>query len=681
VASRYYVSTALPTALSSSLGASGNPEVTSLPGDWPASYPFCVLIDWGTPAQEAILVTSAPTGSGPYALPCTRGIDNTTAQSHDAGAVAVHGTTGYEPTQIQALLSDVATLAIEVPVPPGGTTEYYRADGTWDVPPGSGITLAGDLGGSDASPEVLSTHLSAGLPVNQGGTGAQTAPASTAYAAKAATTEAIYYVSTASYASDSNDGLSWGSAFASFQHAVGALPSHGGRIYAGAGTITTSSPLSLNGLTNVVIEAAGGRTGGSAAGTLLIYSGTAAAFITAQSSVGCQLRGLQIAYTNSGFTGNLVDARNVSSTDTAFFRLDNCLLAGSSISTAGALVALDKCNTSEIVNCDFTNAAVGITGRSSGGYSNGIRIAGNQFANLGTCGIVSSGQAWVIEANTFEPLASGAAGAYSYGAGQAGNGVTFSGNWFGDVTDGGTWITWNGNNLVVAGNYIAGDTSTTAVAVTSNDNSGIDIRSNDFDILSKAVDLGSTTGQTNFAVMFNTYTSVTTPVNATTWPTGGILYDGSVLRVGNFAMTGAASGSGAGVYFDAETSGDSAASFRGGTGLHVTSSAGTEKFQLDAAVTFQHAANSIVTTTSLPALIPGVILASNTITLTLQAPSNGYRSFIKNINTSAGNVTLSPSTGTIDGASSLVLSPLESVEIVGDGNNWWVVAQVATTVL
>jgi hypothetical protein len=46
VTSRYHVSTALPTVLSSALGASGNPSVISLPGTWPASYPFCVLLDW-----------------------------------------------------------------------------------------------------------------------------------------------------------------------------------------------------------------------------------------------------------------------------------------------------------------------------------------------------------------------------------------------------------------------------------------------------------------------------------------------------------------------------------------------------------------------------------------------------------------------------------------------------------
>lgn len=134
MAARYYVSSALPTELSANLGASGNPQVISLPGTWPSSFPYPVLIDWGTPAQEAILVTSAPTGTGPYTLPCTRGIDGTTAQAHSAGAQAEHGTTGYEPTQIQALLASVAALATQIPSLPmsvtdGGTGSSTGIDG------------------------------------------------------------------------------------------------------------------------------------------------------------------------------------------------------------------------------------------------------------------------------------------------------------------------------------------------------------------------------------------------------------------------------------------------------------------------------------------------------------------------------------------------------------------------
>lgn len=192
---RYYTSSALPTVLTSPLAASGNPVVLGLPGTWPSAlsqYPFCVLIDWGTSAQEAVLVTGAPTGTGPYTLPVTRGIDGTTAQSHVAGAVVVHGTTGYEPALIQTQAGQIAALQGEIPSlpvavnqggtnaitapaalanlggaavagdlggtsaspavakiqgtaissPPGGTTAFLRGDGTWQVPPGAAATYA-----------------------------------------------------------------------------------------------------------------------------------------------------------------------------------------------------------------------------------------------------------------------------------------------------------------------------------------------------------------------------------------------------------------------------------------------------------------------------------------------------------------------------------------------------------
>ena len=490
------------------------------------------------------------------------------------------------------------------------------------------------------------------------------------YGLKPAASDTVVYVSASTSASDSNDGLSMGSAFATIQHAVSVLPVGGGRIHVGAGTYTTSSQINLNGLTGVVIEGPVGRTAGAGAGALLVYTGTAASFVTAQSSIGCRLLNLYIEYTNSGFTGNLIDVRNVSSTDTAFFLMDNCIVTGSGVSTAAGLVALDKCNSSEIANCDFSNAQAAILGRSSGGYSNAIRIRGNQFVGLVVCPIVASGQAWLIDGNTFEALQSGAAAAYSYGTGQGGNGVCFLSNWFGDVTNGGTWITWAGNNLIVRGNYIAGDASATGIAVTSSSCFGIEIVSNQFAILNKAVDLGSTTGHTNFAVMFNTYTTVTTKVNATTWPTGGIHYDGANFRVGNAQLTGTASGSGFGTIVDAITSGDSALTVRGGLGFEIVSG----KLKLDNGVTLvQPLVGALTTSTSLALLPPVVVTAKNVITVTLNAPGNGTTVTVKNVD-SVNSVTVATSSGTIDGASTLVLTALQAATFIGDGANWWVIS-------
>lgn len=97
---RFYSSTALPTTLAASLGSSGNPSVNSITG-LPTSFPFTMLIDWGLSSQEAISVTGAPTGTGPWTLPCTRGIDGTTAQAHASPAIIVHGSTEQDYNEPQ----------------------------------------------------------------------------------------------------------------------------------------------------------------------------------------------------------------------------------------------------------------------------------------------------------------------------------------------------------------------------------------------------------------------------------------------------------------------------------------------------------------------------------------------------------------------------------------------------
>lgn len=101
---RFYSSVAFPTFLTTGVGASGNPQVASVTGE-PGSYPYTMLIDWGLSTQEAISVTGSPTGSGPFTLPCTRGIDGTTAQSHGQNAVVVQGVTAQDYNEPQVHIS------------------------------------------------------------------------------------------------------------------------------------------------------------------------------------------------------------------------------------------------------------------------------------------------------------------------------------------------------------------------------------------------------------------------------------------------------------------------------------------------------------------------------------------------------------------------------------------------
>jgi len=67
-----------------------------------------------------------------------------------------------------------------------------------------------------------------------------------------------------------------------------------------------------------------------------------------------------------------------------------------------------------------------------------------------------------------------------------------------------------------------------------------------------------------------------------------------------------------------------------------------------------------------------VVIATASITLTLPSQTSGRFLEIKR-NTIAGFVTITPATGMIDGGSNYVLTAnYQSVSLVSDGTNWWV---------
>jgi hypothetical protein len=95
----YYTDTAQPTTLSSAILATGTSIIVPSLVGYPAQYPFTLRLDPGTSSEELVDVTAAPTGSGPYTLTVTRGVNGTTALAHPGGTAVTLGWTGRDATE------------------------------------------------------------------------------------------------------------------------------------------------------------------------------------------------------------------------------------------------------------------------------------------------------------------------------------------------------------------------------------------------------------------------------------------------------------------------------------------------------------------------------------------------------------------------------------------------------
>lgn len=302
---------------------------------------------------------------------------------------------------------------------------------------------------------------------------------------------------------------------AAIQNAIDAAKgSNGGTVSFPVGNYVCSGQLDLDASAGIWLEGAGAVTAGSSPGSEIHYTGSAASFISARSSAGFTLRRLGIFYTNSAFTGVLVDlSRPDSGTDTAFALVTNCVLSGAGPTSAAALVNLDRTIVSTVRQCNLAGAQTGLSGiGTSGHYSNAIQVESCQFVGLVAASIRNPGDAWLIAGCTFEALQNGAAGAVACGFGS--HGLSVIGCWLGDVTATGasTQISFQGDGLLVQGNLIGGSTGTTGISVASG-STGVDVRANAFVNHATGVQLGS--GSAGVTVAANSFQGVATNVAGT----------------------------------------------------------------------------------------------------------------------------------------------------------------------
>jgi hypothetical protein len=297
------------------------------------------------------------------------------------------------------------------------------------------------------------------------------------------------------------------------QSAIAALPASGGTLFFPRGNYACSGTLTFDSKRSVILAGEGGLSGGAQPASRVFYTGTGARFISARSTSGFTIRDLAVSYTQSGFTGALVDLSALSGGfDTALARIEGSLIGsgGPSLRTA-RLLDLDKAISSSFEDVSFSGGDVAVRGKSvATTYSNVISFRSCMFVYQQTVHVKNAGQAWSFDNCTFEQLypggTSGGGVAYLQDAGLVANSLSFNGCWFGDANSTGTWITFRGAGLSVRGCYISA--AARGVSVEGPSTIGVDISANCFTSMAKGIEF-SGVNNSDVVVLANQFNGVT----------------------------------------------------------------------------------------------------------------------------------------------------------------------------
>lgn len=256
--------------------------------------------------------------------------------------------------------------------------------------------------------------------------------------------------------------------YAAIAAAIADVPSAGGTLVLPAGTTVIGTGLDLSSKTGLVIRGQGGLGTAADIGTTLKYTGTGTYVVDMQNTFGVRLLDMQVAYSNAAFTGRVVDLRNVSGLDPSYCAVERCVVGGVGGAVGAAIgIDLDKATRVAVRDCLIARCQIGLQGKSvNGNYSNQVLIENVSFRENVVLNMKNPGQAWVVLANEFNPLANGKAGAIGHDAGVQAQGLTIMGCWMGDVTDAvnpSTQFDLYVVGALITGNYIGGTATTTGI--------------------------------------------------------------------------------------------------------------------------------------------------------------------------------------------------------------------------
>lgn len=157
-----------------------------------------------------------------------------------------------------------------------------------------------------------------------------------------------------------------GGAAGDIQAAIDAMPAAGGIIQLGAGTYTPTSLVSATPDRSILIRGMGSVTAGADAPTVISYTGTGSgSFVTLPLTIAGGFRDLEIKYTNSAFSGVLVDlyGGSAAGADTTQFLMDNVVLWGPHAGTETAtLLRVAQTTQMSLHRVDFNGGGIAIQG-------------------------------------------------------------------------------------------------------------------------------------------------------------------------------------------------------------------------------------------------------------------------------------------------------------------------------
>lgn len=262
--------------------------------------------------------------------------------------------------------------------------------------------------------------------------------------------------------------------------------------------------LNLDGLAGVRLEGPGGFHGGPR----LNFTGNPVACISAQESVGTQVRGISLYPSTAGFTGIVIDLTRVAGTDTNRWVIERCNITMPQSGTRTDIgIACRNATMGTVRNCSITGGKYGIRGlETTADFSNAITVDGCYFQYQTTCPIWNPFAMWRIVNNTFEPLFGGDAAAVASAAAVPAGNVLFQGNWTGDVqTSLGSWLLIEGGYWQIAANLFSSGLNGIKLQAAAGN---LSVIGNSFDALTTAIDFNSKNAAA-VNIAGNAYVSVT----------------------------------------------------------------------------------------------------------------------------------------------------------------------------